>query len=222
MDHHPQHPAEGEIVHGQPPLIFLRRQEGPLLYDPPRPLDSESTSDSSSEEEAAIPVARHQSPPPELAQPVQNHHEAPGPRALFFPEATSASKRRPEDALTSDAVHLPRLTYGPAPVFEWDSPVPPQRVDDILREVDYNFGPPWARRRIDERTEFPHDVALRYTPAHGEEYFREQEARFPLRRSLIGTRPSESGCNTASVSNVHGNESPRRGRRWRRRVLLGY
>ncbi|KAK1638613.1 hypothetical protein BDP81DRAFT_513891 [Colletotrichum phormii] len=206
MDHHPQHPApEGRIVYSQP-RPYLPRQEGPLPNYRPRPVENEFEEDETESDEGNIaPVARHQSPPPELAQPVQNHHETPYPRPLFFPEATSASQRRPEDALTSDGIHLPRLTHGPAPVFEWDSPVPPPRVDDILREVDYNFGPPWARRRIDERTLFPHDVALRYTPAHGEEYFREQEARFPLRRYFPGTRPSEAGSNAASASAVHGN-----------------
>ncbi|KAK1674008.1 hypothetical protein BDP55DRAFT_196118 [Colletotrichum godetiae] len=208
MDHYRQHPApEEEVIYSQPRPYFPR-QEGPLPYYPPRPVENEfEEEETESDEGHIVPVARHQSPPAEVAQPAQNHHEAPGPRTLFFPEATSASQRRPEDALTSDGVHLPRLTHGPAPIFEWDSPVPPQRVGDILREVDYNFGPPWARRRIDERTLFPHDVTLRYTPAHGEEYFREQEARFPLRRYLLGARPSESGSNTAAfVSVVHGNE----------------
>ncbi|KAF4775628.1 hypothetical protein HER10_EVM0012688 [Colletotrichum scovillei] len=162
--------AEGEITYPQPrPYVA-----GGWEYQQPGHHEDGQYEEDTPEEEDVVLVAR--SPPP------VHINEATGPRTFFFPEATSASHHRHENALASDGIHLPRLRPGPAPVLEWESPHSPERAPlrarDLLHLVDYNFGPPWARRRIDEHTPFAHDVNLRYAQAR--EYIREQEARCPL------------------------------------------
>ncbi|KAJ0311050.1 hypothetical protein COL516b_001753 [Colletotrichum fioriniae] len=190
--------AEGEIIYSQP-----RPPYGSVGWVPQQPGHREDSQyeEGTPEEEDAILLARDRSPPP------VHINGATGPRTFFFPEATSASHRRHDNALASDGVHLPRLRPGPAPVLEWDSAHRPERARDLLHLVDYNFGPPWARRRIDEHTSFAHDVNLRYSQA--QDYFREQEARGPL-IPLPKRRTENSIPNLVQDQNLHVGNAPSR------------
>ncbi|KAK7440108.1 hypothetical protein CaCOL14_002027 [Colletotrichum acutatum] len=188
MENRTTRPAgEGEIIYPQPrPYV-----SGGWEYQQPGHHEDSQYEEDTPEEEGI------------LAQII----EAPRPRTFFFPEATSASHRRHENALVSDGIHLPRLRPGPAPVLKWDCPQRPERAQDLLHLVDHNFGPPWARRRIDEHTPFAHDVNLRYSQA--QDYFREQEARCPL-ISLPKRRAGDSIPNHVQDEHRHvGNASSR-------------
>ncbi|UQC81138.1 uncharacterized protein CLUP02_06624 [Colletotrichum lupini] len=195
--------AEGEIIYPQPRSYVSSGWE----YQQPGHHEDGRYEEDKPKEEDTVLVARGRSPPP------VHINEATGPRTLFFPEATSASHHRHESALASDGIHLPRLRPGLAPVLKWDSLHPseraPLRARDLLHVVDYNFGPPWARRRIDEHTPFAHDVNLRYSQAQN--YFREQEARCPL-IPLPKRRADDSFPNLVQDEHHHvGNPSSRPG-----------
>ncbi|KXH32317.1 hypothetical protein CSIM01_05739 [Colletotrichum simmondsii] len=195
--------AEGEIIYPQPrPYVA-----GGWEYQQSGHHEDGQYEEDTPEEEDVVHEARDRPPPPVYI------NEATGPRTFFFPEATSASHHRHENALASDGIHLPRLRPGPAPVLKWEPPHPPERASlrarDLLYLVDSNFGPPWARRRIDEHTPFAHDVNLRYSQA--QDYFREQEALCPL-IPLPKRRADDSVPNLVQDEHRHvGNASSRPG-----------
>ncbi|KAJ3940990.1 uncharacterized protein N0V96_008866 [Colletotrichum fioriniae] len=174
--------AEGEIIYSQP-----RPPYGPVGWVPQQPGHREDSQyeEGTPEEEDAILLARDRSPPP-----------------VRINGATDTTTPSPATESIS-----PRLRPGPAPVLEWDSAHRPERARDLLHLVDYNFGPPWARRRIDEHTSFAHDVNLRYSQA--QDYFREQEARGPL-IPLPKRRTENSIPNLVQDQNLHVGNAPSR------------